>query len=1273
MSITATFKKRFRRVAIVLVLAVMLLGFGVFYLVTYRLKSAIQYAVRTASDGQYVFDARKASVSLANKTFTLKQATLHCLDTLDADVHYEVKLKEIFFSVSSLRELLFSKKIMIDSLSVIEPEVQMHVHTAMVRQKKNSFHTANVKELLQSILNRVNAKSLTIENAAFTYGRRNGPPPFHVDHVNVSVRNFFELQESDDHILGSDNVAFSMGPQHWVLPDGQQELIFKSLSFNGKGQRFELDSCTYQRTGQGDKGDMVIQAAKFFFNSRHLPAIYMRNQLLIDTLICINPVLTIPATDKLPFTEKKSKKNNYIFDKIRIGYIDVKDGELALKSKDGRIENATAHKTNLDVYNLIFDPAKEHPVSTDSINLDLDNTTFLSRDSLFQLDIGSFSFRNNNVQFTNVVYGPAAHSRSGKGISFKAPSLIISDVSLEDLMRKQITASHAILLRPEIRFVRKTGNREQQPVSTQATLDKIDGLYKALHHISDLIHVDTFRLMDGNAAFAATGAHPLDVAVKRLNMLILLNRFFSSDSLLNIKQSIPALTVGEVAITTPKIQIAVSNYSLSGLQRSSRSADLKIALANGTKLEGKDIYWHYFDWDVFQQTRNIQVGTLQVGTLNVLVKLNSTKQATASHKDLPGIRIGTLNVGTVQVASEGKTAISLIAKDVAATGIASEGDHFNWAAAKADIHHLQLSNPEMKASVDQLDLNTEGVTRLTGLTYVSGSGKSHTKITIPEILCNARLHSTGFNDLDIASLDVYNPSVAVLAHKATNGKPLQLPASLHVRQAVIHNALLDYTRVDKDTTILRTKANLSVRALKTSGDAQTAIRYDHILLRLEETDFRKSNTGLALPAASLALKDGQLAMQQRGMSLSAAIDLAWDQASLDYEKDSTRVMVKGLSGKFSDRHFSYHKGKKLAWQELYPKVAILEGGLLYRNKKLSIEAGDLYWDPSGNNMQVSGFSMVPHRSREETFRNEKWQGDYMVIKGKTLALSGIHKEKDSLIHIRNIVLDSVRLDASRDKSMAFHHGIEKLMPGKLVRKIPLPLTVDTIQIHASDVVYHEFSVATKRWSTIPLMNINGYLANVTNRPDRTDSLKVFARCNLLDNHIRRFSYTESYHDSLSWFRAQSNLSPLLLTRFTRVSMPMAGISVTKGAADTAYAYWEGNKYAAYGTMNFYYNHLKIRVHDPKTMHAYGFLPRLKTFAANLILPNRKERSAAIFVVRDREKFIFNYLVKAQVSGVLTTVGVKRDRKYRKGYMRRQQQYSLPYRNETELRRQKKLI
>jgi len=257
--------------------------------------------------------------------------------------------------------------------------------------------------------------------------------------------------------------------------------------------------------------------------------------------------------------------------------------------------------------------------------------------------------------------------------------------------------------------------------------------------------------------------------------------------------------------------------------------------------------------------------------------------------------------------------------------------------------------------------------------------------------------------------------------------------------------------------------------------------------------------------------------------------------------------------------------------------------------------------------------------------------------------------------------------------MAFHHGIEKLMPGKLIRKIPLPLTVDTVRIHGSDVIYHEFSVATKRWSTIPLMNINGYLANVTNRPQATDSLSIFASAGLLDNHIRRFSYTESYNDSLSWFRAQSHLSPLLLTRFTQVSMPMAAISVTNGNADTAYAYWEGNKYAAYGTMHFYYNHLKVRVHDPKTMHPYGFLPKLKTFAANLILPNRKERPAAIFVERDREKFIFNYLVKAQVRGLLTTVGVRKDRKYRKSYMRKQLQYSLPYQSEEELKRQKKRI
>lgn len=301
---------------------------------------------------------------------------------------------------------------------------------------------------------------------------------------------------------------------------------------------------------------------------------------------------------------------------------------------------------------------------------------------------------------------------------------------------------------------------------------------------------------------------------------------------------------------------------------------------------------------------------------------------------------------------------------------------------------------------------------------------------------------------------------------------------------------------------------------------------------------------------------------------------------------------------------------------------------------------------------------------EETFRTKKWQGDYMVVKGGAVHISGItfpQQSADTGVKIKKVILDNVDLLTARDKRMPFQHGIEKPMPTKLITTIPLPLQIDTVYIQQSKVTVKESSKATNKWSAIPIEHINGVITNIKNRPNSSDSLTVTATGKLFNNHIRHFTYRESYGDSLSGFRAQSNLSPLFLTDFSQVAMPMAAVRVNSGYADTAFATWSGNKYATLGTMNFYYKDLSIEVTDKKDSTRKRLLLTLESMLANAVLRNSNSKQSLIFVERDREKFIFNYWVKAQTKGLLSSVGVKRSKKYLRQYRKVAARYFLPAR------------
>jgi hypothetical protein len=268
--------------------------------------------------------------------------------------------------------------------------------------------------------------------------------------------------------------------------------------------------------------------------------------------------------------------------------------------------------------------------------------------------------------------------------------------------------------------------------------------------------------------------------------------------------------------------------------------------------------------------------------------------------------------------------------------------------------------------------------------------------------------------------------------------------------------------------------------------------------------------------------------------------------------------------------------------------------------------------------------------------------------------------------VDKITLVGASVEASRDKHMPFHHGIEKPMPTKLIGTIPFALRVDTTVLVDSKVTYHELSLATNRWSSIPIGNINGYVFHIESRAgavgfpaNLSDTLVVDARGRLFDGDIRRFYYAELYGDSLSTFMAKSSFSKLDLTRFSQALVPAAAVSITDGHVDTAWSGWQGNRYATYGILDLDYAKLRIRVLNKKDSVHRGLAPAFETWAARLLLRKKNTKTSLIFFERDREKFVFNYWVKAESTGVLSTLLRIKNEQYRKAFEQKCREYKLP--------------
>ncbi len=1249
---SAGFKKRILLLGLIPVFGLLAVLVPLWFFMHYRFKESLRFLVARESKGRFTFDASDASISLWKGTITLKDALLYGRDSA-AGISCRVRTREIYFSLASWKALIVDKKLMVDSVAIIGPAIDLQISIQKTDRPHAEFHTSDILDALAKTLQHLNVHAFSLKDASFTVIGPDSPTPLHGEHIDLAVSNFATLNGQDSHFLGSDNVSLSLGRQHWMLSKGGQMIDFSRMSFDSREQRFELDSFFFRQKIAGTDRVFRLSADRFFFNSRHLSAIYQQSQLLLDTLVCINPVLSIPGDT----TTKHSKDSignavrETLFKWINIQFVEVMGGRVLVQNKSGHAGDASTRGANLKIYNLRVDPSKPAPLSSDSIRMDLSNIQFLTRDSLYRLSIGAFELHGNDALFRDVDYGP---TRTGlaKQVAFTAPSLLVKDISIPDLLRKHIHASAAQLVAPQIRM---TDNKEPDTVDQKrrqaVDAKKIALFYHTLHNIRELIDTRDFDIVDGSVKYTHTGRVPVTAAFAGLSAHILLNKFFISDSLVDIKHAIPDWRIGRLELTAPGLHVEIDHYGFNGLGRHSMGEAFHLRTDKGWQLDGKDISWDVLDWDRYQRSKAIQIDSLHLVSLVVHAPKGdsssggaaasrgaATSQSPAAKKPLPAIRISVLDVDSISFDKPNSFgALHFEVDRLHVTGIQSSDHGFDWGRASFSASNLGLDTKQGKVDIRQLRFDSESGVTAKGM-RIALSGKAP-------------------------------------GGKAPSGKALSgnVPSDEALRGTV--QAPLMTIAANWYSTDLR---------LLTVNAAQ-----------VPNADFVLGGTigkGVLNTHGVLTIKVRPLQLLP---SFTAAVDLSFRETDLAILSDSMTLRAKGVSGMFHDENFSLPQPGHASIESWLDRISINTADFLVATKKITAHAGDCSWDPTTSRLRLMDLNILPIDTRDETFRRSRWQMDYITLDGRALTLSGLHLAsgpKRLSVGVDKITLDGVSVEASRDKQMPFRHGIEKPMPTKLIGTIPFALRVDTTALVDCDVTYHELSLATNRWSSIPIGNINGFVFNLVSRTDASggssvrggvvaagfgpgaadiragaaapgrrasDTLIVEARGRLFDGDIRRFYYAESYGDSLSAFTAKSSFSRLDLTRFSQALIPAAAISVTDGHVDTAWSGWQGNKYATYGILDLDYAKLRIKVLNKKDSIHRGIVPAFETWAARLLLRNKNTKTSLIYFERDREKFVFNYWVKAQGSGVLSTLLRIKNEQYRKLFNQKCQEYGLP--------------
>lgn len=1188
---TARFRKHIRWFLdgmIVLGLAAITL---LWLLLHFRLRESLRLLVARESKGRFVFEAGEAGISLSQGSLHLKAVHLYTPDTTGRDLSCDIRIPEIYLSLASWKALLTDNKLMVDSLAITGPVIRLQPGAADSPSTRKPRQPADWMAAFDSTLRHLNVHAFSLSDGDFYFGSGSAAR-FEARHIDIQISDFARDPGAALHLAPSNRLRLSLSALRWTGPDALQRISIGRLRFDSRSQRFEADSLSFIQRWKQENEEYLFTADRCYIQTREIAAAFASHRLLLDTLICINPVLHQPLTP--PRTEHLPARDQPLSVAVSVRFVGVFNGKILLHGRDGRIAGASTRQASCRIYGLSIDGNRPTPIHTDSVRFRLDKLAFSTRDGQYSLTIDQLGLDGEDAVFRDVHYGPTREN-TPTAVTFTAPSLRLRRIDINQLLQGHLHAAGAVLLSPRFSMVQQEGASGPSSLALPPPdKKKIALFYHTLHDIKEIIEAGYLDISDGAIHYVRPGSRPADATATGLDAHILLNGILGSEDLLDIRYAITDWRVGKFHVAADGQQLTVSRYQLSGARRRSQEEEVEFVARNGWTLHGHNIFWSSFDWDSLQRNGIFRIDTLHIARMDVSVPEIPPAAASPSppaaaarttQKILPLLDIASLSVDTLSfehIAGNGQ--LRFLAANIALTGIRTAGNTLAWEQVAATLRNIQWQRDDNRLTADRIDLDGKRGLRVTGVDGRFLTRQGRVEASAPLITIDAPVTSLSLRQHSTRRLHI--PLAAVRFSRITARDSLELGGEFTLA------ADFPYTDL------------YPISALTIS--------------------FR--NTGLTLRSADKTLS------------------------------------VAGVTGHLHTDSLRREEGQRPDWRTFLNLVSIDKASLRYETPVLSAAATNLSWRPDEHSLRLAQISIRPAISRDTFFHRSQWQGDYIAGSASELVLQGLQVNGDAkrpAIAIACVRLDGCVVEASRDKNIPFRHGLEKPMPTKLLASLSPDITIHQLNISDSRVVYNEISTLTGRWSHIILDGLSAAIGPLTTRSHSADTLTLDATARFFDGHIRHFSYRESYGDSLSGFEARATFSPLDLTRLSDFSGSAAAISITGGHVDTAWSVWRGNRYAAYGFMGLQYRDFHIRVLDKKDSSRAGFLPALETFAANILLPKHNRRGSLIFYQRNQEKFVFNYWVKTQTSGILSTIVHKKDDAYKRLYAEYYRQYLLP--------------
>ena len=1232
-------------------------------------RSVLKQYIKDESGGKLKLELSQLDLNILSKQLQIHQADLLSTDSTTQPITYHVTFRKLTLRIESVWQLLFRKRLLLNSIKLQDPAIeimQWRKDTAQVLVKDELSIPQEMGKLYRSMhdaLNEFGIRHISISNAKISLVNKMKPGSLPVTVSDI----YFNLARPHPDLIytndaGTQTIELKTTHQNIAMPGGRHYLSFKSFKLQLFRQRIELDSCTVTAIAtDSSRSNYQIFFKKLSLTGVDFNAMSAQNVIKADSVYCQNPFFNfdlyrsdaVKKKTEIPDPEKILRE---LSGNLDLAFVGVKDAGIHINiNGKTRRSFSNSNKDNFEMRGFRINPDAKEPVAIKRFDMSLRDYHLYNEDSSSVYSFDSLHFLNSKIVLNNFSIASTSGIRKVRDdLNIKVPYFELTQMDWYQLIFNQnLVAKEAVLQNPIINFVKKTTHGSGKKLNLFQTLQSLDTLV-ALNKVS--VTNGYINLKLGSAT---------SVNFQKINFSIRSNTLLGSSDREDLRSAVDYLSFSKGILHFKDITAQLQNARYSG--NNLVYADKVSITGLGNKIIGA--------------VNNVYIDNLQMDDNAEIIEVDGIgwESASVSFRALPIVKgngsssiihLNNVDGNNTQLSFlNGPTSISTFVNNLTSLSLYKEVNKplkvEGFTMAGNDFL-LQSAGTKIEAGSYKIVSNDSSYLNEVQLQQING--RDSLKIQSLGVSFSASLNGLLANNLHFTSVNATAPVISIIKRDAgitrdtgiardTSAQPMPfIIDTFYASGPDIHIAtyrndsvsIINIPAAENSfvtaSDIVSSAEGMQLRSLKVNTSTATFVKPGGEKLGIE-----KGKIDLELSNIRFGKKDGKinwsglinhLALQNlNGMQMrSSKNTLLFTQAS---------VGNVNLSSDYRSNFSEMMKANVSAW------LSIPQGQ--YVDSNTTLQWYNARYNNSNRTLSLDSFIYHPTKSLDSTLAHAPYQLDYITAKTGAVTISGLNVEqyeKDSSFIADSMYLANPVMTIYRDKAPPLSPYTKyKPLPVEMIKRILQPVALPGVQITNGTITYTEKNGGSRKEGTLVLSQLNGQVKNIKNYGlGNGDSLSLLLNGYLMDSAFIQVTVKESYTDTLSGFLIAAHADHAPFSILNPVLVPLLNVKLSSGILDTLSFNAIGAEDLALGTMNMHYRDLRIRlVKDGDPNHSTLWQKTISFFANTFIIKNNNtHRKGLIYFKRDNRPFV-NYVVKMTLSGILSSVGAKSNRKYMRQY------------------------